>query len=91
MLECGEVRRSMAEAASSSSTSCVCPGEEENRRRKENRGREKRKVLLGQESSAAPRNLGWAAQGEKERKSGLHMRETNGPNSNFDFFYIYYY
>jgi hypothetical protein len=81
----------MTEAASSSSTSCVCPGEEENRRRKENRGREKRKVLLGQESLAAPGKLGWAAQGEKERKSGLHTRETNGRNSNFDFFFIYYY
>jgi hypothetical protein len=39
---------------------------------------------------AAPGKLGWAAQGEKERKSGLRTREANGPNSknSFVFYFI---
>jgi hypothetical protein len=87
MLECGVVRRSMVEAASSSSRNCIVsvPGK---KKIGEKRIGEGEKVLLGQESWSAPGKLGWAAQGEKERKSGLRTRETNGPNSNFEFFFI---
>jgi hypothetical protein len=51
-------------------------------RRKEEKKikRKTRERPVGPRSWAATGKLGWAAQGEKERKSGMCTRETNGHN-----------
>jgi hypothetical protein len=52
--------------------------------------RKTREMPVGPRGWAAPGKLGWAAQGEKDRKSGLRTREANGPNSknSFVFYFI---